>query len=152
MKQLNEKEIETLATLLRRAQEHAQISISVASPYADGEDWKADGWSFNDRHDGNSISIVGCHVETSCGSGDEPVEKNGKTEWVEYKDRHEVSIYIPDNHLTHLTGILPEEADAVVAARKARASRAGKSRSAKKTKAAQTNWKKAVKSLKGKDA
>ena len=157
MKQLNEKEIETLATLLRRAQDHNQISIAVASPYtpldeARGETWQKDGWTFNDRHDGNSISFAACNVETSCGDGDEPIVKDGKTEWQEYKNRHEVCIFVPDNLLTHLTGILPEEADAVVAARKARAARAGKSRSAKKTKAAQTNWKKAVKSLKGKDA
>ena len=71
-------------------------------------------------------------------SGEDP--ETGK----EY-NRPEICIYVDDDALCSLTGILAEEADAVVAARKARAARAGRSRSAKKTKAARKNWKRAVK-------
>lgn len=147
MKQLTKTEIETLAALLIRAQETNQLNLNVASPYAEGEDWKKDGWTFNDRHDGNGVNLKECNVEVAVGSGDEPVFKAGQDEpdWKEYKNRPEVTVFIDDRSLCSLTGILPEEADAVVAARWARAARAGSSRSAKKTKAARTNWKKAVK-------
>ena len=153
MKQLTTKEVETLADLLRRAQETNQIMLNVASPYAEGEDWKADGWTFNDRHDGNGANLAGCHVEVSTGSGEEPVFRNGEGEpdWVEYKDRPEVAVFVDDDTLCRLTGILPEEADAVVAARKARAARAGRAKSAKKAKASRKNWKKAVRAIKTPD-
>jgi hypothetical protein len=145
MKQLNASETETLAALLKRAIANSQLNLHVASPYAEGEDWKKDGWDWNDRHDGNSYTSNDWHVESVDSSGEDP--ETGK----EY-NRPEICIYVDDTALCSLTGILPEEADAVTAARRARASRAGKSRSAKKTKAARKNWKRAVKTLKGKDA
>lgn len=134
-----------METLMKRAIANSQLNIAVASPYAAGEDWKADGWTFNDRHDGNAAGSDAWNVEVVDMNGEDP--ETGK----EYT-RPELTVFVDDGSLCYLTGILPQEADAVVAARKARAARAGSARSAKKTKAARTNWKKAVKARKGKDA
>jgi hypothetical protein len=154
MKQLTKSEIETLAALLRRAQETRQLNINVASPYAEGQDWKKDGWTFNDRHDGNAVLLSGCNVEVSVGSGEEPVFKGDESEpeWKEYKNRPEVAIFVDDRSLCSLFGISVEEANAVYEAKKARASKAGSARSIKKSKAAKINWKKAAKAIKRKAA
>jgi hypothetical protein len=122
MKQLTKSEINTLAALLRRARQTNQINLRVASPYAEGEDWKADGWDFNDRHDGNGVTLTQCNVETSIGDGEEPVFKDGKDEpgWVEYKNRPEVAIFVDDISLCSLVGISPKEADAIYKKRHSR--------------------------------
>lgn len=145
MKQLNTSETKTLAVLLKRAIANSQLNIHVASPYAEGEDWKKDGWDWNDRHDGNAYTSTEWHVEDVDSSGEDP--ETGK----EY-NRPEICLYVDDATLCSLAGILPEEADAVVAARKARAARAGKARSAKKSAAARKNWNKATKAIKRKSA
>ena len=72
MKQLNAQETETLAELLKRAIANSQLNLHVASPYAKGEDWKKDGWDWNDRHDGNSYSSTEWHVENVDSSGEDP--------------------------------------------------------------------------------
>lgn len=50
---LSKREIETLASLLRRAIGKNQVQIQVASPISDGE---PDEFEDGDRHDGNSVS------------------------------------------------------------------------------------------------
>ena len=62
MKALTSTEADTLANLLRRAIANHQLSLHVASPYENDVDWRRDGWSFNDRHDGNAVIGEDWHV------------------------------------------------------------------------------------------
>lgn len=143
---LNEKEAGQLEELLKRAIGNGQLGLNVASPFevnvvtvGGGESarniWEKYGFDFNDRHDGNSVS--GC------------LDWNVETVFMDGEAEHaKVSIYVDDDSLCFLAGISIEEADAVVAARKARSAKGGRSKSPKKKAAAQKNQKKAVKAKK----
>lgn len=96
MKQLNMTEAEALAALLKRAIASGQLNLHVASPYAKGEDWKKDGWDWNDRHDGNAISSTEWHVEVYNMNGEDPETDK------EYQ-RPELSIYVDNDELRSLT-------------------------------------------------
>lgn len=135
MKELNEKEAGQLEELLKRAISNGQLGLHVASPFeGEGKPWEAFGFDFNDRHDGRSVSGAGWDVET--------VFMDDEAEHAK------VSVYVDDDSLCFLAGISIEEADAVVAARKARSAKGGRSKSPQKKAAAQKNQKKAVKARK----
>lgn len=69
---LDQSELETMASLLRRAVENRQLSIGVQSPFDSPED---DLFDEGDRHDGNQIAGDDWIVEdgTMQHEDDEPI-------------------------------------------------------------------------------
>ena len=100
MKILTEPEARQLENLLKRAIANGQFNLNVASPYADDQ-WKRDGWDWNDRHDGHSVNSNDWHSEMAIASGEDP-----ETD-VEYT-RPEVTVYVDNRSLRYLAGNEPQ--------------------------------------------
>lgn len=103
---INEQESEILAGLLKRAIANGQLNLHIASPYADGKQWKHDGWSWNDRHDGMACSSNRWHVEHGMAEGDHVNydETPGAPEFIE-GEMASVSIYVQEDDLATLAGV-----------------------------------------------
>ena len=100
---ITEKESEVFAELLKRAIDCGQLQINLKSPYADPAEAVRDGWSWNDRHDGNAVSSDTWVVEQGMCGGDHVIDHDdgGEPIW------HEgplalVSLYVDQSDIASL--------------------------------------------------
>lgn len=98
------KESATLARLLKRAIANGQFSLQVASPYPDDQ-WKRDGWRFNDRHDGMACASNRWNVEHGIAEGDHVNydDTPGAPEFITGK-RAGVCVYVGERDLSLIAG------------------------------------------------
>lgn len=96
---LSPDEAQHLAALLRRAIAHNQLNLHVASPYENDEDWRRDGWEFNDMHNGNAANSCSWNVDVC---DDVPNDFPDGEEGDDTETRSEVQIYVDDDSLAYL--------------------------------------------------
>jgi len=102
---ITEHESNVLADLLKRAIACGQLEICLKSPYENPADAKKDGWTWNDRHDGNACSSDAWVLEHGMAEGDHVLghDDNDQPIWSD-EPLATLSLYVSESDLESILG------------------------------------------------